>query len=87
MSDNGNGARLPTSVWSNRHFRSIAVIMSACSAFYYLPLLAGAVGWTSLHQSLATLHEFHGLVFFAPVVYAAYVFGISGATLTAFPVF
>jgi len=84
MSDNGNEARLPTSVWSNRHFRSIAVIMIACSAFYYLPLLAGAVGWNSLHQSLTTLHEFHGLVFFAPVVYAAYVFGISGATLTAF---
>ncbi len=84
MSENGNGARLPTSLWSNRHFRSIAVVMIACSAFYYLPSLAGAAGWTSLQESLSTLHEFHGLVFFAPVVYAAYVFGISGAMLTAF---
>jgi len=84
MSDNGNGARLATGLWSNRHFRSIAVIMIACSAFYYLPLMAGAAGWTALNESLSTLHEFHGLVFFAPVVYAAYVFGISGAMLTAF---
>lgn len=84
MSHSSNGARLTKSIRSDHHLRSIAIIMIACSAFYYLPLLAGAVGLTSVQEALTTLHEFYGLVFFAPVVYAAYVFGISGATLTAF---
>jgi PAS domain S-box-containing protein/putative nucleotidyltransferase with HDIG domain len=58
--------------------------MVACSIFYHLPFFAGLIGWTSLQNALSTLHEFYGLVFFAPVVYAAYVFGVIGAMLTAF---
>ncbi len=69
---------------SNHHLRHIAIIMVVCSIFYHLPFFAGLVGWTSLQAALSTLHDFYGLVFFAPVVYAAYVFGVTGATLTAF---
>ena len=67
----------------------IAVILAACSVLYYLPVVAGAVGWTSAQEPLDKLHNFYGidfyaLVFFAPVVYTAYVRGINGALLIAF---
>ena len=67
----------------------IITIIVACSVIYYLPVMVGLVGWTGLQSILSKLHNFYGidfysLVFFVPVVYAAYVLGVNGALVTAF---
>jgi signal transduction histidine kinase len=72
----------------NIHLRYIIATMAACSIIYYLPGISGLAGWTSLQHNLNNLHnlygiDFLGLVFFAPVVYAAYVLGVIPAILTA----
>jgi signal transduction histidine kinase len=72
----------------NKHLRFIIAIIVLCSIFYYLPVIGGLAGWTSLRDSLNNLHDiygidFLGLVFFAPVVYAAYVLGVIPAIMTA----
>ena len=58
--------------------------------YHYLLLtgIAGLVGWNSFSESLDGLHnlygiDFLGLFYFAPVVYAAYVFGVIPAVLTS----
>ncbi len=76
------------SLWANIHLRYIIAIVLACSIFYYLPVISGMVGWVDFGNSLNNLHDlygidFLGLVFFAPVVYAAYVLGVIPAVLTA----
>jgi signal transduction histidine kinase len=76
------------SLWSNKHLRFIIVILVACSVFYYLPVIGGLAGWDSFSDSMNGLHDlygidFLGLVFFAPVVYAAYVLGVIPAVLAA----
>jgi signal transduction histidine kinase len=75
-------------LWSNKRLWYIVGIMAACSIVYYLPVLCGWAGWTSAHDNLGSLHDlygidFLGLVFFAPVVYAAYALGVIPAVLTA----
>ncbi len=75
-------------VLSNIHLRYIIATMALCSIIYYLPVISGQFGWTSLQHNLDSLHnlygiDFLGLVFFAPVVYAAYVLGVIPAILTA----
>ena len=75
-------------VLSNIHLRYIIVTMVLCSIMYYLPVISGFFGWTSLQHNLNSLHnlygiDFLGLVFFAPVVYAAYVLGVIPAILTS----
>ncbi len=76
------------SIWLNKHLRYIIGIMVVCSLFYYLPAIAGRIGWTGFSESMNGLHnlygiDFLGLVFFAPVVYAAYVLGVIPAVMTA----
>jgi signal transduction histidine kinase len=75
-------------LWANKHLRCIIAIMAFCSVIYYLPVIGGMVGWTALQNSLNSLHNFYGidflgLVFFAPVVYTAYVLGVIPAVMTA----
>ena len=67
--------------WYNKHFWYIAALTVFCALFYYLPAIGGALGWTGLENTLEGLHnlagmDFLGLVFFAPVVYVAYVYGV-----------
>ncbi len=74
--------------WANVHLRYIIAIMVLCSIIYYLPVIGGLFGWTSLESSLNSLHNFYGidflgLVFFAPVVYTAYILGVIPAILAA----
>lgn len=74
--------------WANKHLRYIIAIMVICSIIYYLPVIGGLFGWTSLQDSLNGLHDlygidFLGLVFFAPVVYTAYILGVIPAVLAA----
>jgi len=66
----------------------IAAITVACTLLYYLPVIAGAAGWTSVQHTLGQIHnfygiDFYGILFFAPVVYAAYMLGISWAIAVA----
>ena len=75
-------------LWANKHLRYIAAIMLVCCVLYYLPYIGGLLGWLSFETSFNGLHnlygiDFLGLVFFAPVVYTAYVFGVIPAVLSA----
>jgi PAS domain S-box-containing protein len=70
-------------IWSNRHLWYVTLLMLVCSLFYYLDAIFGSAGWTPGEDALSRLHDFQGLIFFAPVVYAAYVFGLRGALLAA----
>ena len=74
---------------ANKHLRYIIAIMAICAFIYYLPVISGRLGWIGAQNSLNSLHDlygidFLGLVFFAPVVYSAYVLGVIPAILTAF---
>jgi len=76
------------SLWANKHLRYIISIMVVCSIIYYLPVIAGLAGRTSMQETLNIFHnlygiDFLGLVFFAPVVYAAYILGVMPAVLAA----
>ena len=67
----------------------ITALIVACSVLYYLPVLVGGIGQASLQSMLGAFHNFYGidfyaLIFFAPVVYAAYMIGVKGALVTAF---
>jgi len=67
----------------------ITAITVACTILYYLPIVAGLFGGTSVRLMLAEFHNFYGidfyvLPFFAPVVYTAYVLGINWVILIAF---
>jgi len=76
------------SLWANKHLRYIIASMVVCSIIYYLPVIGGLAGWTSIQNTLDSLHNFYGvdllgLAFFAPVVYAAYMLGVIPAVLAA----
>lgn len=75
--------------WANKHLQYIIAIMALCAIVYYLPAISGRLGWVSVQDSLNNLHDlygidFLGLIFFAPVVYSAYVFGVVPSIMTAF---
>lgn len=81
--------RKKTSVWANKHLRYIIAIFVVCTIIYYLPVIGGFIGLSSIQDSLMRLHnfygiDFYGLVFFAPVVYTAYILGVIPSVLTAF---
>ncbi len=66
----------------------ITLILLTCSIIYYLPVFAGLAGWT-FRDTLTKIHDlygidFYGIMFFVPVVYTAYVRGISLALVIAF---
>lgn len=76
------------SLWENKHLRYIIAIMVFCAIIYYLPVIGEQLGWTSALNTLNSFHnfygiDFYGLMFFAPVVYAAYTLGVMPAVLTA----
>ncbi len=73
----------------NPHLWVITSGLVACSILYYLSVLGEAFGWSSLSISLDRLHnlygiDFYGILFFAPVVYTAYMLGPKWAILVAF---
>lgn len=75
-------------IWTNKHLRYILALMALCAFIYYLPAICGRLGWTDVQNSLNNLHnlygiDFLGLVFFAPVVYSAYVLGVMPSILMA----
>jgi signal transduction histidine kinase len=65
-----------------------AGIMAISAFIYYLPSISGLFGWRSLETLLNGLHDvfgidFLGVVFFIPVVYAAYTLGVIPAVFAA----
>src|SRR4030043_187957 len=75
-------------LWANKHLRYIIAIIALCAVVYYLPAISGRLGWIGVQDSLNNLHnlygiDFLGLIFFAPVVYSAYVLGVIPSILTA----
>jgi signal transduction histidine kinase len=80
--------RTKKGLWANKHLRFIIGIIVLCTLVYYLPAITGRLGWTNFSESMQGLHnlfgmDFLGLIFFAPVVYAAYVLGVIPAILMA----
>jgi signal transduction histidine kinase len=74
---------LPIIVWKNPHLWYITTIMIACTIFYYLDTILKLIGWPRLQwEVLYTVHDLHRLLFFIPVVYAAYIFRVKGAIVT-----
>ena len=62
----------------NRHFWSILVLFAFCIVLHYAELI-GIVGTTepSLHFGL-TRHALDRILFLIPIIYSAYVFGLTG---------
>jgi signal transduction histidine kinase len=75
-------------LWSNIHLRYIIATLVISCVVYYLPNISGALGWAGFQHGMDNLHNIYGidilgLIFFAPVVYAAYVLGVIPSILTA----
>lgn len=68
--------------------RRTGVMTAMAAIIYYLPTIAVMAGWISRDGTLYSLHDYfeldvYALVFFVPVVYAAYTIGIKWALSTA----
>ncbi len=74
----------PIAAWRNPHTWYITAIMIVCSIFYYLDTIIELLGWPkSWWDMLYTVHDLHRLLFFIPVLYAAYIFRVRGVIVTA----
>jgi signal transduction histidine kinase len=74
---------------NNKHLPYIVGTMVLAVLIYYLPVIGGLFNWTGLSESMNKLHnlagiDFLGLVFFVPVVYTAYIFGVRPAIVASF---
>jgi signal transduction histidine kinase len=70
----------------NIHLWAIIAVMVLGSLFYYLPAIGERAGWTSLYNDLEGFHDFYGvdmlgIIFFAPVIYAACALGLIPAVI------
>jgi len=66
----------------------ISIMFAVCTILYYAPAFFGLIGMVELQSDLNSLHNFYGLdfyalLFFVPVVYAAYSHGVIMAVLVA----
>jgi PAS domain S-box-containing protein len=66
----------------------VVIAMAGASVLYYLPTFTGFLGYSRLGAVLDVFHNFYGLdfyslIFFVPVVCAAYSLGVKGAVATA----
>jgi hypothetical protein len=60
----------------------LALIMLLCTLFYYFGELADFLGWEALRWSFFySVHDFHRLLFLAPIIYAGYFFGARAAII------
>jgi len=79
------GNKLKKKKWrASPYLWRITAAMVACTLLYYLPVIAGFFYGNAVSVMLAQFHNFYGidmyvLLFFAPVVYTAYVMGIGWA--------
>jgi len=68
----------------SRHFWLILALFVSCSVFHYVERI-GIIGTTgpSFHFGL-TRHALGRILFLLPVIYSAYVFGLTGGLVTSF---
>jgi len=58
--------------------------MMGCTIFYYLGIIIELMGWLKPQWGIFyVVHDLHRLLFFIPVLYAAYIFRVKGAIVTA----
>ncbi len=58
-------------------FYILFLLLGLCTLFYYFGELVDFAGWEALRWSIFYgVHDIHRLLFLAPILYAAYVFGI-----------
>jgi signal transduction histidine kinase len=70
------------------HALRISSMFMVCVLLYYMPAIAGASGGIEAQNTLNDLHNFYGLdfyalIFFVPVVFAAYSGGVIKAVIVA----
>ena len=71
-------------VWRNHHLWYITAIIMACSIFYYLDTIIEFMGWPNPRWGIFYgPHDLQRLLFFIPVLYAAYIFRVRGVIVTA----
>ncbi len=75
-------------IWFTSQIRNLTVLFGLCMALYYSYAIGGILGLASFRDGLRSLHNFYGLdffalVFFVPVVYAAYTMGVATAVQVA----
>lgn len=63
-------------------FYILFLVFAFCTLFYYFGELVNFAGWEALRwEFFYGVHDIHRLLFLAPIIYAAYVFG-ARATIT-----
>ena len=70
------------------HLLRICLMFLGCTLLYYAPAIIGLGAGITTKSTLNSLHNFYGLdffamIFFVPVVYAAYSTGVIKAVLVA----
>ncbi|KUG24658.1 sensory transduction histidine kinase [hydrocarbon metagenome] len=72
-------------VWKDASFWHIALLMVACSVFYYVDVIIDYAGWVNLRWHIFyTVHDLHRALFLIPVMYATYEFRMKGIIITGF---
>jgi len=63
-------------------FYTIFLMWVVCTLFYYFGEVVGFANWEALRwQFFQSVHDVHRLIFLAPIIYAAYVFGIKATVI------
>jgi DNA-binding winged helix-turn-helix (wHTH) protein len=66
----------------NAHHLILLVLLGVCTLFYYFGELVDLAGWEALRwEVFYTVHDIHRLLFFVPVIYASYFFGVRWAII------
>jgi signal transduction histidine kinase len=70
-----------------KHLWYIIAITVIISIFYYLPAIGKQASWMPLYDALNRFHDYYGIdilgiVYFAPVIYAAFALGLMPAIIT-----
>ena len=63
-------------------FYSIFIMWAVCTLFYYFGEVVDFAGWEAIRwEFFFSVHDIHRLLFLAPILYAAYVFGIKATII------
>ena len=63
-------------------FYTLFLLLAACILFYYFGELVDFAGLEALRwQIFYSVHDVHRLLFLAPIIYAAYVFGVKASII------
>ena len=63
--------------WDIHRFYFLFFIFALCSIFYYFGEIVDFFNWSFLRWDFFySVHDIHRLIFLAPIIYAAYYFGV-----------